>query len=477
MFTSSFRFFWRVFTLSFLAIPIALLLSSWGNFSTSNSFTPKISHHSITLNNTSYNYQAAAGYLPVKNNNNKLIAKIFYSAYTLNSKAPRPVTFVFNGGPGSASIWLHMGSLAPVRVQSGDTVYKDNPHTWLQFTDLVFIDPVGTGYSRAAEGVNENQFFGFNEDVNVIAGFVEQYLISTGRKKSEVYLAGESYGGARAVGLAAQLQNNYHIKLSGLTLISPALNYELLTFKTGKNDAYPLYLPTYALIAQFHKKLTPQLQALAPKVLAEKVKAFANGEYANLLKGDTTAQDNTLATLSYFTGINKEWLKQHKGRITDHEFARLVLKEDGNKTGTFDARIAGTDKKGDPSEAVLRTTYPKALAHYFKTQLKYDNELPYRATITVADWNFGSKKADHYLNVVPTLKQLIKDNPALKVHVVGGYYDLATPVETVKQSVADAGSAQVSSNYYYAGHMIYTDDVVNPLFYADSKTFYTDMKN
>jgi carboxypeptidase C (cathepsin A) len=477
MFTSSFRFVGRVFTLSFLAIPIALLLSSWGNFNTSHSFIPKISHQSITLNNIQYNYQAAAGYLPVKNNNDKLIAKIFYSAYTLNSNANRPVTFVFNGGPGSASIWLHMGSLAPVRVQAGDTVSKDNPHTWLQFTDLVFIDPVGTGYSRAAEGINENQFFGFNEDINVIANFVDQYLISTGRKNSDIYLAGESYGGARAVGLAAQLQNNYHIKVSGLTLISPALNYELLTFKTGKDDAYPLYLPTYALIAQFHKKLNPQLQALAPKVLAEKVKAFANNEYANLLKGDTTAQDNTLATLSYFTGIDKEWLKQHKGRITDHEFARLVLNEGGNKTGIFDARIAGTDKKGDPSEAILRTTYPKALARYFKDQLKYENELPYRATITIADWNFGTKKAHHYLNVVPTLKQLIKDNPALKVHVVGGYYDLATPVETIKQAVADAGSAQVSSNYYYAGHMIYADNAVNALFYADSKIFYPDMKN
>lgn len=477
MFTSSFRFLGRVFTLSFLAIPIALLLSSWGNFSATDSFTPKISHHTITLNNIQYNYQAAAGYLPIKNNTNKLIAKIFYSAYTLNSNANRPVTFVFNGGPGSASIWLQMGSLAPVRVQNGDTVYKDNPHTWLQFTDLVFIDPVGTGYSRAAEGVNENQFYGFNQDVNVIANFVAQYLKTTGRNKSDVYLAGESYGGARAVGLAAQLQNNYHIKVSGLTLISPALNYELLSFKAGKDVAYPLYLPTYALIAQFHNRLAPQLQALTPIVLAERVKAFANGEYLDLLKGDTAKLDITLDTLSYFTGIDKEWLKQHKGRITDHEFARLVLNEGGNKTGIFDARIAGTDKKGDPSEVVLRTTYPKALAHYFKNRLKYENELPYCATITIADWNFGSKKVDYYLNVIPTLRQLIKDNPALKVHVVGGYYDLATPVETIKQTVADAGNAQISSNYYYAGHMIYTDDAVNPLFYADSKTFYADRKN
>jgi carboxypeptidase C (cathepsin A) len=153
------------------------------------------------------------------------------------------------------------------------------------------------------------------------------------------------------------------------------------------------------------------------------------------------------------------------------------LKEDGNKTGTFDARIAGIDKKGDPSEAALRTVYPKALARYFKEQLKYNNELPYRATITIADWNFGSKKADYYLNVIPTFKQLIKENPALKVHVVGGYYDLATPVETIKQAVADVGSAQVNSNYYNAGHMIYTDDAINALFYADSKTFYTDVKN
>jgi carboxypeptidase C (cathepsin A) len=477
MLTSSFRFFGRVFTLGLLAVPISLLLSSWGNFTAGNSFAPKVSRHTITLNNKEYNYQAAAGYLPIKNNNNKLVAKIFYSAYTLNSNAHRPVTFVFNGGPGSASIWLHMGSLAPVRVQNGDAQYSSNPHTWLQFTDLVFIDPVGTGYSRTAEGVNENQFFGFNEDISVIANFVERYLSNTGRKKSDIYLAGESYGGARAVGLTAHLQNKHHIKVSGLTLISPALNYELLSFKAGKDAAYPLYLPTYALTAQFHKRLPPQLQALAPKVLADKVKAFANGKYLELLKGDTTTLDATLDSLSFFTGIDKEWLKQHKGRVTDHEFARLVLNEGGSKTGTFDARIAGTDKKGDPSETALRTTYPKALAHYFKHQLKYENQLPYRATITIADWNFGSKKANYYLNVVPTLKQLIKDNPALKVHLVGGYYDLATPVETIKQAVANVGSTQVSSNYYYAGHMIYTDDTVNTLFYADSKIFYADMKN
>ncbi|MGY3211201.1 S10 family peptidase [Mucilaginibacter sp. HD30] len=476
MFTSSFPFLGRVFTLSFLVLPFALLLSSWGNFTAGNSFTPKVSHHSITLNNIAYSYQAAAGYLPIKSNN-KLVAKIFYSAYTLNSNTPRPVTFVFNGGPGSASIWLHMGSLAPVRVQSGDTVYKDNPNTWLQFTDLVFIDPVGTGYSRAADDVTENQFFGFNEDISAIANFVDQYLNSTRRSRSDVYLAGESYGGARAVGLAAQLQNDYHINVAGLTLISPALNYELLTFKTGQDAAYPLYLPTYALIAQFHKRLPPQLQALAPKVLANKVKAFANGKYADLLKGDTTGLDNTLDSLSYFTGIDKGWLKQHNGRVTDHQFARLVLNEGNNKTGIFDARMAGTDKKGDPSEAALRTVYPKALDHYFKNQLKYDNETPYRATITVADWNFGSKKANYFLNVIPTLRQLIKNNPTLKVHVVGGYYDLATPVETIKKSVADVAGAQISSNYYYAGHMIYTDDAVNALFYADSKTFYADRTN
>lgn len=477
MFPSSFRRFAHFFSPGFFAVSALLLLSSWGNFTANNSFAPKISRHNIWLNYKQYSYQAAAGYLPIKNNNNKLAAKIFYSAYTLNSNANRPVTFVFNGGPGSASIWLHMGALGPVRVQSGDTVSRNNAHTWLQFTDMVFIDPVGTGYSRAAEGVSEDQFFGFNQDINAIAKFIDQYLSSTNRRQSPVYLAGESYGGARAVGLAAHLQNSYAIKVTGLTLISPALNYELVTFKAGKDAAYPLYLPTYALIAQFHNRLAPQLQALAPQALAQRVKTFANSKYLDLLKGDTTALDNTLDTLSYFTGINKTWLKKHNARITDHEFARLILNEDGNRTGIFDARVAGAGKKGDPSEAALRTTYPKVLAAYFKNQLKYNNDIPYRATINISDWNFGSKNADHYLNVIPTLKQLIKNNPALKVHVVGGYYDLATPVETIKQSVADAGSGQINSNYYYAGHMIYTDDDVNALFYTDSKTFYTDMKN
>jgi len=474
MFNLSFRLTARVFTLSLLTVTLSLILSSWGSFTVSNSFAPKTSRHQLSINNKLYKYNATAGYLPIKNGN-KLSAKIFYSAYTLNSHIERPITFVFNGGPGSSAIWLHMGALAPVRVKSGSKAYSNNSQTWLPFTDLVFIDPVGTGYSRAADGVAENQFFSFNEDVSAIANFVDQYLNNTNRKQSDIYLAGESYGGARAVGLAAQLQSNYNIKVAGLTLISPALNYQSLSFTAGQDASYPLYLPTYALIAQYHKQLAPSLQALSTQALAEKAKAFAQGKYTDLLKGDSTVTDKVLDTLSYFTGINKTWLKQHNARITDHEFARLVLNK-GGKTGIFDARIAGTDKKGDPSQAALRTVYPKALVRYFEKELNYKNELPYRATITAADWNFGSKKADYYLNVIPTLKQLIKDNPALKVHVVGGYYDLATPVETIKQAVADAGSTQISSNYYYAGHMIYTDDSVNNLFYADSKTFYADMK-
>lgn len=469
MFTSSFRLL-----AGFFAIVLLTVLSSWG---TNNTFSTKaVSHHQITINNKAYNYTATAGHLPVKNGYNKWLANIFYTAYTVSSNADRPLTFVFNGGPGSASIWLHMGSLAPVRVQGSSAEYSSNPQTWLPFTDLVFIDPVGTGYSRAADVVNERQFYSFNEDIDVIARFVSSYLHGNKRKSSAIYLAGESYGGARAVGLAAKLKRYYNIKVDGLTLISPALNYENITFKTGNDDAYPLYLPTYALVSQFHQQLAAELQALAPQVLATRVKAFAESRYLNLLKGDTTNFNDVVDTLSYYTGISKKWLKQHNARITDHQFARLVLNEDGSRTGIFDARVAGIDKKGDPSEATLRSTYPKALSKYFKSQLGFKSELPYRATITVSDWNFGSSEAGYYLNVVPALKQLLKEDAALKVHVVGGYYDLATPVETIKNTVAELDSTQVSSNYYYAGHMIYTDDEVNAQFYADSKAFYTAVK-
>jgi|SRR5215217_929913 len=469
MFTSSFRLL-----AGFFAIVLLTVLSSWGINYTSNA--PAVSHHQITVNNKPYNYTATAGHLPVKNNYNKYLANIFYTAYTVNSNADRPLTFVFNGGPGSASIWLHMGSLAPVRVQGGHADYSSNPQTWLPFTDLVFVDPVGTGYSRTTGDVDEQQFYGFNEDIDVIARFVSSYLNGIQRRPGAIYLAGESYGGARAVGLAAKLKNRYGIKVAGLTLISPALNYENVTFKAGNDDAYPLYLPTYALVSQFHQQLAPELQALAPQVLATRVKAFAESRYLNLLKGDTTNFDKVIDTLSYYTGISKKWLKQHNARITDHQFARLVLNEDGNRTGIFDARVAGVDKKGDPSEATLRGTYPKALSKYFDSQLGFKSELPYRATITVIDWNFGSRRAGYYLNVVPALKELLKEDAALRVHVVGGYYDLATPVETIKNTVTALNSTQVSSNYYYAGHMIYTDDEVNAQFYADSKAFYTAMK-
>ncbi|PJJ79689.1 S10 family serine carboxypeptidase-like protein [Mucilaginibacter auburnensis] len=455
------------------AIILVLILSSWAT--TNGLVTPVTGHNQISIGNNTYNYNATAAHLPVKNNNDKVVADIFYTAYTLNTTSTRPVTFVFNGGPGSASVWLHMGALAPVRVQTGNANYSGNPQTWLQFTDLVFIDPVGTGYSRAAEGFDEKQFYGYKEDVEVIAQFVAQYLKNANNKLSGIYLAGESYGGARAAGLAAQLQNNYNIKIAGLTLISPALNYKTVTFKTGNDAAYPLYMPTYALIAQYHKQLAPELLALPPQQLAALVKTFANIEYSQLLNGDTTNVNSTLNKLSYYTGINKNWLKQHNYRITDHEFAQLILNEDGNRTGIFDARVAGISKKGDPSEAALRTTYPKALANYFQNELGFKTDLDYKATITISDWNFGSRRAGYYLDVIPQLKQLLKENPLLRVHVVGGYYDLATPVETIKQAVSELNTAQVSSNYYNAGHMIYTDNNVNAQFYADSKAFYTNI--
>jgi carboxypeptidase C (cathepsin A) len=233
-------------------------------------FTLAIGQHHFKLDGKDLAYQSSTGYLTIKDQKEQPLANIFYTAYNVDSNtANRPITFVFNGGPGSAAIWLHMGAFGPVRANKGG--YNDNPNSWLGFTDLVFIDPVGTGYSQPAEGVDARRFHGYREDIHSIAEFIRVYLATNNREASPKFLAGESYGAVRAIGLTAYLQDSLKIKLAGLNLISPALNYRLVSFRKGNDKPYGYYLPTYALAAQYHHRLSPELQRLTAEQLIAKV--------------------------------------------------------------------------------------------------------------------------------------------------------------------------------------------------------------
>lgn len=463
------------------AIVTVLIFSSWGNaprytplrtLAGQAAFATSASQHILTVNGKNISYKVVAGYAPVSDGSHHS-AQLFYTAYTAGH-GRRPVTFVFNGGPGSSSIWLHMGSFGPVRAVPGKAGYSANPDTWLGFTDLVFIDPAGTGYSRPDDGTDARRFYGYHEDIRAIGQFISQYLTQNSRGDSPVFLAGESYGAARAVGLAAYMQDTLHTQLAGLTLISPALNYRVITFNKGNDAAYPYYLTAYAAAAQYHQRLVPQLQALGAEQLNNRVSNFAFGTYARFLKDGKNSAEVT-DTLSLYTGIDKARLQELGGRLTDTRFARLLLPD--SQTGIYDSRVSGSTGTADPSEALLREIFPQAFQQFTRQVLHYDNRLPYLATIATPNWNYGPATPGGYLNVVPLLKNALSKHSGLRVQMVSGLYDLATPPATVDEAAATVNTGGIFNNrlqvhHYRAGHMLYTDDAANHQWEKDSEDFY-----
>ncbi len=467
------------FSLATLVAGIVALLA-FTNVSSDNSlrklagsaaFRTNIVTKQVRVGASIINYTATSGYLKVGGNNSHT-AQLFYTAYT-SGKSNRPVTFVFNGGPGSSSIWLHMGSFGPVRTVAGKAGYSDNPDTWLGFTDLVFIDPVGTGYSRPEDGTDARRFYSYQADIHSVGQFIQQYLTQNNRQQSSLFLAGESYGAARAVGLAGYLKDSLNINTKGLTLISPALDYKLISFRKNNDTPYPYYLSAYAATAQYHKRLSPAVQGLSAQALVAKVNSFAFGTYRNALAGKQALSAAIIDTLSLYTGLDTTVIKRANGRISDTRFARLLFASTEKITGTYDSRDTGKAGSIDPSEQKLREVFPEAFTAFNKQVLGYQNNLPYLATVATPNWNYGKNATNGFLNVTPELKKLIASQN-IQVQIVSGKYDLATPAATVNQLVANLGSVsnKVSVLRYNAGHMIYTDDVSNHQWHSDSEKFY-----
>lgn len=442
-----------------------------------SAFNLAVGHHILHQNGQNIAYRSATGYITIKDKQQQPLANIFYTSYDVESTSTnRPITFVFNGGPGSASIWLHMGAFGPARVNGNQGSYGDNPYTWLGFTDLVFIDPVGTGYSKPADGIDIRKFYGYREDISSIAEFIRVYLAERHRGNSPKFLAGESYGAVRAVGLTAYLQDSLQIQLAGLTLISPALNYKLVSFRPGNDAPYAYYLPAYALTAQYHQCLSPELQKLTTDELTRKVIAFGNGTYAQFLKEGSPASNSIIDTLSYFTGLSKALLRQLNGRVTDSRFAKALLATNKQVTGIFDSRVVGDVPTQDPSETAIRSAFTKSFQQYMSNDLGYQNNLPYLATTAVGNWNYGPEAADGYLDVTGILEKVMVRNPDLKVKVTAGYYDLATPVATINKVISNLSLSNLKQNisvdYYRAGHMIYISDEANAQFKINGEQFY-----
>lgn len=435
---------------------------------------------SVTLlNGQKLAYTAYTGYLDLKNDTGKLIAKVFFTYYKKDAEDPakRSVCFTFNGGPGSSSVWLHMGGLGPKRVALLDDgtapppPYQiiSNEYTWLDKTDLVFIDPVATGYSRAASGESPKQFHGFTEDVQSVGSFIRSFLSKYERWSSPKFLAGESYGTTRAAGLAKFLTDSYRIYINGILLISPVLNF-------GTNDYYPgndlpraLYLPSYTAAAWYHKKLAPALQANLQQALRES-ESFAMNEYAlALLKGGwlSAAEKEKIAErMSYLTGLDKDYILRANLRVDENRFYKELRRKDGLAIGRLDARFTGRnfDDAGesvdfDPSFTNIDGPFTSTMNDYFQRDLNFKEEKPYNIFGNVYPWNYNNVQ-NQFLNVAESLRDAMTKNTNLKVYVGSGYYDFATPYFTAEYDVEHMFlRPELRKNlrhyFYESGHMYY----------------------
>ena len=437
--------------------------------------------HKVVVGGDEIAYTATAGTLVLKEENGTAKASVFYVSYTRdNVDAPenRPVTFSFNGGPGSSSVWLHLGLLGPKRVLMDDEgfalppPYKlvDNAYSLLDETDLVFIDPVSTGCSR---GINEDtakEYHAFDKDIASVGDFIRLYTTRFHRWSSPKFLIGESYGTTRAAGLSGYLQDRHGLYLNGIMLISSILNFQTARFVVGNDLPYILFLPTYCATAWFHGKLASDLQEDLRRTLAE-AEAFALGDYAlALMQGASLSAENRQAIahkLARYTGLSKEYVEQTDLRVNIFRFVKELLREEKRTAGRLDSRFTGIDRDAageqfdyDPSLAAITGPYTATLNDYVRQELKFESDLPYEIlTGRVQPWDYG-KHQNQYVNVAETLRGAMTQNPHLKVFVANGFYDLATPYLATRYTFDHLGideslQANISMKYYEAGHMMY----------------------
>ncbi len=443
---------------------------------------PVVTHHRIRLGGEGLKYTATAGLMPIRDAKGETEARIFFMAYTRDEAGPaasRPLLFSFNGGPGSSSVWLHLGALGPRRVAmpEGPTIpappfrLVDNDATWLDRADLVFIDPVGTGYSRAAKPELNAKFHSMRGDIDSVGEFIRMYLTRYDRWSSPLYLIGESYGTTRAAGLAGHLGDN-GIALSGIILVSCALDFQGFMFTPGNDLPFLNYLPSYAAAAWYHKKLPAELQRLGLPALLREVEGWADREYTEILaRGDRLSGDErrrAARQLARYTGLEADDIEERELRIVPTHFDRELLKPERRSIGRFDARYKGIENRGpsggdrpsfDPSYAAVHAAYTTTFNHYVRAELGYKSDLTYHILGGgVGRWDFQTEMG--YPSTAAALRSAMAENPHMRVLIASGYYDLATPYRAVEQTLAGLGldpelRKNIAVEYYEAGHMMY----------------------
>jgi carboxypeptidase C (cathepsin A) len=445
---------------------------------------PVVTRHRLDLaDGRALEYTVTTGLMPLKSPTGEVEAHVFFMAYALDREGgpeTRPLMFSFNGGPGSSSVWLHLGALGPRRVKmrtdggmpSPPYTLVDNDHTWLELTDLVFIDPVGTGYSRPVKPDLGKKFWSLEGDIESVGEFIRMYLTRHERWASPLFLVGESYGTTRAAGLAGHLVER-GIAFNGIVLVSSILNFQTAGFTVGNDLPYSLFLPTYAATAWYHQKLPPELQARPLGEVLDEVEAWAGSEYPVILQeGDGLAaaeRQSAIARLSRYTGLEPEYVDRTDLRIEIRRFCKELLRGDRRTVGRLDSRFKGIDRRPtgdspdfDPSMAAIRPPYTAMLNDYVRRDLEYETDVVYHILGGgIEKWDFGPNRG--FPDTSEALQEAFARNPDMRVFVASGYYDLATPYFATEYTLGHMGldptqRQRVTTAEYEAGHMMYIDE-------------------
>jgi carboxypeptidase C (cathepsin A) len=458
--------------------------------------------HTVRIGGEEVRYTATPGQIVLRHSDGKARGNVFFVAYTrdgVTDMRSRPVSFAYNGGPGSATIWLHMGTLGPKRVQMAAEGFQpappyrlvDNEHSLLDVTDIVAIDAMSTGFSRAVEGEDPKQFHGVQQDIEAFSEFIRLYITKFNRWSSPKYLLGESYGTVRSAGVSEQLQRFHGIELNGIILVSSVIDFMTIRGAVGNDLQLACFLPTYTATAWFHKKLPADLQGDFEKALDE-ARAFAFDEYlVALTKGNrltTQEVDDMARKVARYTGISTEFIKQANLRVSPGRYRKELLRDQRLMVGRLDSRFTGIDadaagesQEFDPSNTALQGAYTALFNDYVRNELGWESDLRYRTRGPVRPWDYGRFQA-RYLNLVESLRSTMARNPYLEVFVANGYYDMATPFAGTEWTFDHLGyeptyRERVSMGYYEAGHMMYIHPDTLAKFKKDVAEFILDTKD
>ncbi len=458
---------------------------------------PLVTHHRISLRGKALEYTATAARMPIKNEQGHTEAEMFYVAYTLDHPpaGKRPLTIAFNGGPGSATIWLHLGCFGPKRVKmlpngfmpAPPFTWEDNENTILDKSDLVFVDAIGTGYSRTLTPELGKKFWSVSGDIAAFGEFVRLYLQKNSRWGSPLYLAGESYGTTRAAGLSGYLVD-HGIALNGVVLISTILNFQTASFTTGNDLPYVLYLPTYAMTAAFHHKLADDVTK-DPEALRQEVEKFASTDYALALQqGDAlpaSQRQAIIARLARYTGLSKQYIERCNLRVDLSHFDTELLRDEDKTVGRLDGRFTGINASAteqqpdfDPSEAGIRPPYTSVFGDYVRQELNYESELTYYVLGGgIGRWDYGVTGWSGFADTSQALRHAFAKNPYMRVYIAEGLYDAATPYFAVDYTFNHMGLTpeahkNISRDRFAAGHMVYIDDASMKKLKRDVDAFY-----